>query len=153
SWVSDLLTATARDPNLRAVLVDAVTDPYRLAVLDDGDVADVQRGLHRDAAALPAGTLLVGLDVLRDEVDALDDDALAARVDAQYLARRALVLAGEDDHLVALADLHQSTSGASEMMRMNFFSRSSRPTGPKMRVPRGSPPSRMSTAAFSSKRM
>ena len=33
----------------------------------------------------------------------------------------------------------QSTSGASEMIFMNFFSRSSRPTGPKMRVPRGSP--------------
>ena len=31
----------------------------------------------------------------------------------------------------------QSTSGASETMRMNFLSRSSRPTGPKMRVPRG----------------
>ena len=31
----------------------------------------------------------------------------------------------------------QSTSGASDTMRMNFLSRSSRPTGPKMRVPRG----------------
>src|SRR5580658_4645520 len=39
------------------------------------------------------------------------------------------------------------------MIRMNRFSRSSRPTGPKMRVPRGSPPSRISTAAFSSNRM
>src|SRR5579884_1972611 len=36
---------------------------------------------------------------------------------------------------------------------MNFFSRSSRPTGPKMRVARGSPWSVMSTAAFSSNRM
>ena len=46
-----------------------------------------------------------------------------------------------------------STSGASEMIFMNRLSRSSRPTGPKMRVPRGSPSARMSTAAFSSKRM
>src|SRR5665213_850943 len=46
-----------------------------------------------------------------------------------------------------------STSGASEMIRMNFFSRSSRPTGPKMRVPRGSPPSLIRTAAFSSNLM
>ena len=46
-----------------------------------------------------------------------------------------------------------STSGASEMIFMNRLSRSSRPTGPKMRVPRGSPPSLMITAAFSSKRM
>src|SRR3989454_63648 len=35
---------------------------------------------------------------------------------------------------------------------MNFLSRSSRPTGPKMRVARGSPWSVMSTAAFSSNR-
>src|SRR5215467_7611309 len=39
------------------------------------------------------------------------------------------------------------------MIRMKRFSRSSRPTGPKMRVPRGSPPSLIRTAAFSSKRM
>src|SRR5260370_34725889 len=39
------------------------------------------------------------------------------------------------------------------MIRMKRFSRSSRPTGPKMRVPRGSPPSLISTAAFSSNRM
>ena len=32
---------------------------------------------------------------------------------------------------------HHRTSGASETIRMNFLSRSSRPTGPKMRVPRG----------------
>ena len=39
------------------------------------------------------------------------------------------------------------------MIFMNRLSRSSRPTGPKMRVPRGSPSWRISTAAFSSKRM
>jgi hypothetical protein len=39
------------------------------------------------------------------------------------------------------------------MIFMNFFSRSSRPTGPKMRVPRGSPSVLRITAAFSSKRM
>ena len=38
-------------------------------------------------------------------------------------------------------------------MRMNFLSRSSRPTGPKIRVPRGCFCSLMSTAAFSSKRV
>jgi hypothetical protein len=36
---------------------------------------------------------------------------------------------------------------------MNFFSRSSRPTGPKTRVPTGSPALSMMTAALSSKRM
>jgi len=39
------------------------------------------------------------------------------------------------------------------MIFMKRFSRSSRPTGPKMRVPRGFCCSLMSTAAFSSKRM
>src|SRR5919199_1457504 len=39
------------------------------------------------------------------------------------------------------------------MMRMKRLSRSSRPTGPKMRVPRGVWSSLMRTAAFSSKRM
>ena len=46
-----------------------------------------------------------------------------------------------------------NNAGASETMRMNLRSRSSRPTGPKMRVPRGCIWSLMSTAAFSSKRM
>ena len=47
---------------------------------------------------------------------------------------------GRDDDLVALLDLrgHQSTSGASEMIFMWFLARSSRGTGPKMRVPIGS---------------
>ena len=48
--------------------------------------------------------------------------------------------AGDDDDLVALLDLrgHHSTSGASEMIFMWFLARSSRGTGPKMRVPTGS---------------
>ncbi len=45
------------------------------------------------------------------------------------------------------------TSGASETIFMNFFSRSSRATGPKMRVAAGSPASLTMTAALSSKRM
>ena len=78
----------------------------------------------------------------------------SARVGRDDLAPGALVLAGDDHDRVALLDLHgYNTSGASEMIFMKRLSRSSRPTGPKMRVPRGSPPSLMITAAFSSKRM
>src|SRR5690606_7657903 len=44
----------------------------------------------------------------------------------------------------------QITSGASEMIFMNRLSRNSRPTGPKIRVPRGSPSFLRITAAFSS---
>src|SRR4051812_20965038 len=45
------------------------------------------------------------------------------------------------------------TSGANDTIFKNFFSRSSRATGPKTRVPTGSPVSLMSTAAFWSKRI
>ena len=48
---------------------------------------------------------------------------------------------------------HHSTSGASETIFAKFFSRSSRPTGPKIRVPRGFICRSISTAAFSSKPM
>ena len=65
----------------------------------------------------------------------------------------ATVLAAQHAYAVTLLEFHHNTSGASEMIRMNFLSRSSRPTGPKMRVPRGSPSFFRITAAFSSKRM
>src|SRR6185312_4118177 len=65
--------------------------------------------------------------------------------------------AGGDDHLVALADLlhgiSYSTSGASETIFMNRSVRSSRVTGPKMRVPIGSSFGFSSTAALVSKRI
>ena len=45
------------------------------------------------------------------------------------------------------------TSGANETIFKNFLSRNSRATGPKTRVPTGSPASLISTAAFWSKRI
>src|SRR6202040_1087143 len=62
---------------------------------------------------------------------------------------------GEDDDLVALADFrgHHNTSGASEMIFMWFLARSSRGTGPKMRVPTGSICGLINTAALRSNRM
>src|SRR5690606_6287653 len=100
---------------------------------------------------------------------ALDHHAVLLRQHAQYRALLAGVVAADDLHPVtathvqllphdrrlapSLPDRHQSTSGASDTIFMNRFSRSSRPTGPKMRVARGSPASLMMTAALSSKRM
>jgi hypothetical protein len=52
--------------------------------------------------------------------------------------------------LIFMVAMSQSTSGARLMIFMKRFSRSSRPTGPKMRVPRGSPSFLRITAAFSS---
>ena len=47
----------------------------------------------------------------------------------------------------------QTTSGANEMIFINCFSRSSRATGPKIRVPRGLFCSLIRTAAFRSNLM
>src|SRR5271163_4359650 len=71
---------------------------------------------------------------------------------------------GHDLHHVSVADAEccrlflyfshgYHTSGASEMILVNFLSRNSRATGPKTRVPIGSFASLINTAALSSKRM
>src|SRR5690606_13548918 len=145
------------DPHLLAgLLVDLVADPGGVPlVVEDHHVRDVDGGLlGHDAAGLgppPAG---LDLGVLADPVHTLDQHPVELGVDRDDLAPRAAVLTGDHLDHVVLPDLHaHSTSGASEMIFMNRLSRSSRPTGPKMRVPRGSPPSRRITAAFSSKRM
>src|SRR5918997_6930552 len=168
---SEVLTGAPRDPDAAAFLVLAVADPGRLVLrVDHHHVAHVDGSLLRDDPAR-LGTTLVGADpgVLLDPAHALDEDLLQLRVGGDHPALGALVLAGQHHDGVALLHLHRrrlglglgrrvllgshghSTSGASEMIRMKRLSRSSRPTGPKMRVPRGSPLSRMMTAAFSSK--
>ncbi|MOA64627.1 hypothetical protein D3C78_1907420 [compost metagenome] len=75
-----------------------------------------------------------------DQVDALDGRTGLGRENLEDLASFAFVLASQDDDLIALFDLgsHYSTSGASEMIFMWFLARSSRGTGPKIRVPIGS---------------
>src|SRR5690606_35326137 len=104
------------------------------------DVADVDRRLGLDDAALLGATArLPDLLVLLDVVDALDQHTVAVVQHLDDTAGLAAVLAGNDLDLVVLADaLHgYRTSGARETIRMNLRSRSSRATGPKMRVPRG----------------
>ena len=68
-----------------------------------------------------------------------DASALFRGEELEHLALLALVGARDDDDDVAAFDvkfLHgQRTSGASEMIFMKFLARSSRATGPKMRVP------------------
>ena len=131
--------------------LDLVADADLLALVHQHHVAGVDGHVLVDDAALLVGT--ARLRVLRRRVDAVHDDLVGLREDVLDLALLALVLAG--DHLdgVTLLELHHNTSGASDTMRMNLRSRSSRPTGPKMRVPRGVMSSLMRTAAFSSKRM
>src|SRR5690606_8262464 len=92
---------------------------------------------------------LLGALVALDDVGTRDDDA-AILADVEDAALDALVLAGHDDHEVVLLETytHQITSGASETIFMKRLPRSSRATGPKMRVPIGSPSLLMRTALF-----
>jgi hypothetical protein len=93
----------------------------------------------------------IRLDMLLDAIDPFDEDMLGVGT-AQNGAALSLVFAGDDDHVVALTnlfhDLPYSTSGASETIFMNRSPRSSRVTGPKIRVPIGSILLFRSTAAL-----
>src|SRR5206468_11462187 len=84
--------------------------------------------------------LLRRLAVARVDVDARHDHLAVLGHGPDDFAGATLVLAGQDHDAVAFLDLlrgHHSTSGASEMIFMCFLARSSRTTGPKIRVPIG----------------
>src|SRR5665648_576553 len=97
-------------------------------------VADVDRGLERlDATGPGAAARLAGTDMLGHPLHTLDDKTVGVLEDLQDASLLAAVATRDDDDEVALLDLGhgQSTSGANEMIFMNFLSRSSRPTGPR----------------------
>src|SRR5690606_14882124 len=120
--------------------------------IGDRDIRQVDRAFLADEAAFLRTRLLLMADM---DVHAADNRTLVLRADGEHFARLALVTAGENDDAVALLDLrsHHNTSGASEMIFMWFFARSSRGTGPKIRVPIGSPSLLTRTAALRSKRI
>src|SRR3954449_2337014 len=155
----DLCAGSLGDARPLAVGGHGRADPGRLLLLgvQQRHVGDVDRALALDDARLGVGVQRRRALVALDDVQPRDLDALPGLLGAQDLAGLALVLAADDDHLVVAADAHlvghQSTSGASEMIFMKPPSRSSRATGPKMRVPRGLFWASMITAAFSSKAM
>src|ERR1017187_5340727 len=100
--------------------------------------------------------LLRLLQVTLDHGNAFDAGPLLYGQDLKNLALLAFVGTGDDDDDFAAFDMEflhgQRTSGASEMIFMKFLARSSRATGPKMRVPRGLPSASMMTIALLSKR-
>src|SRR3954451_2465919 len=152
----DQLSRLGRNADLLAV-THFEADAGRLATLGIGDrnVRDMQR---RFLALDPAlRTRLRRLAVTRVHIHARPDDLHFLGNRANDFARLALVLAGEDDDLVALTDLGSghgySTSGARLMIFMCLRARSSRTTGPKIRVPIGSSFLLTSTAALLSKRI
>src|SRR5690606_31536021 len=107
----------------------------RLGV-EQHDLAQIQGGRLLDDAAL---LLRGGLHVALHEVHPLDDHRVALHEHLAHPSALALVVAADDDHLVAYSyPLHSRTSGASEMIFMKRRARSSRATGPKMRVTTGS---------------
>src|SRR5437899_2381140 len=141
--VVHLLAAAAADTHTPAVLELLAADPDRLVALaaEHHDVRDGERRLLLDDAttALLSARLLMALD----DVQSLDEHVPVVGRDARYLTALPALAAGHHQHRIALFDLElrrhlQRTSGASEMIFMNFLARSSRATGPKMRVPIGS---------------
>src|SRR3954447_7775153 len=149
----DLCSRALGNAYLLAIGLNLETHAGRLAVLADiGDVGQVDRRLlGDDAALLGLGLLLVTLH----HVDATHQRLVLGGADLEYFAGAALVAAAQHHDLVTFPDLgrHHSTSGASEMIFMWFLARSSRGTGPKIRVPTGSICGLISTAAFLSKRI
>src|SRR5687768_16369946 len=143
------------NPHLLAVLLlEADTGGLAVLRIGHGDLADRHRRWRAVDAALRIG--LARLAVARGDVDAVDYDLAELRHDLGHRAGAALVLAREHDDAVALLDLrgaHHSTSGARLMIFMKPFERSSRTTGPKIRVPIGSSFLLTSTAALVSKRI
>src|SRR5919204_2223971 len=152
----DRLAAAAAGARLAAVAEDLDAQPRGLvaARAHDEHVGERQRPLALDDAAL--AQLLRRALVLLDHVDVLDEHASLFAEYAQHLAALAPLAAGDDADGVAATNvnaLHQMTSGAREMILVNCRSRSSRATGPKMRVPTGFSSALMRTTAFRSKRM
>src|SRR5258705_428698 len=117
-------------------------------------VGEGQRALALDDAALPQ--LLRRPLVLLHHVELLDQHPPGGRQHPQHLPALAALPTGNDRHRVAASHVHlkhQMTSGASEMILVNCRSRSSRATGPKMRVPTGFSSGLIRTTALRSKRM
>src|SRR4029450_13466522 len=120
-------------------------------------VGQMQGRLALDDAALPK--LLGRLLVLLHEIEPLHHHAALPGHHPQDLAALAALPARDDHHGVALPYVRlrhrvpQMTSGASETILVNCLSRSSRATGPKMRVPTGLSSALRSTTALRSKRM
>ena len=80
--------------------------------------------------------------VLLDDSHSLDEDLFFPREYSKNFSFSTAMIAANHFNMIApfymeLRSIHQSTSGASDTIFMKFFSRNSRATGPKMRVPRG----------------
>src|SRR5262245_23828517 len=152
----DRFAAALADADLAPVAEPLDPAPRRLVApaAHHQHVGERQRALALDDATLPQ--LLGRPLVLLHHVELLDQHPPIDRQHAQHLAALAPLPTGDDRHRVSASHvhlLHQMTSGASEMILVNCRSRSSRATGPKMRVPTGFSSGLIRTTALRSKRM
>src|SRR3954462_2274436 len=94
--------------------------------------------------------------MLLDQPHAFDQHPLLARDHLEHLPGRTSKVPRDDLDVVAFSDMQldavHNTSGASETIFMKLRSRSSRATGPKIRVPRGFKSLSITTIALLSKR-
>src|ERR1700687_2314036 len=146
---SDHFLVRLVEANLAAVVEPAKADPVRL----QGDRVPDRNVGHVDRRFLGHDTALLILHRVRPRmplhlVDARDYYMLVVD-DLGHVTALALVAPGDHDRVVALLDLANGhrTSGASDTIFMKRSVRSSRVTGPKMRVPIGSSLGGGSTAA------
>src|SRR5260370_14636287 len=160
------LAANARPAGFAAgYMIDVMRHPHRLvaARAHQHDVGCLDRTLALVDAALD---LLprVGTRLTFDHHHVLHQDLARLAIHREHAALFALVTAGNHFDRVFLLDIdpywlgqfpfcdcHQITSGASETIFMNFFSRSSLATGPNTPVPTRSPPSLINTSPVPSK--
>src|SRR5262249_32607578 len=157
-WLSLVLNDLAGalgEANLAPVVQGFETDAGGFAVsgIFQRQVGDVDGCLLGDDATLLLSRLAL---VPAHQVDPAHQRPTLPGYDLEHLALLALVAAGEHHHLVTLLDLgrrHHSTSGARLTIFMWFLALSSRVTGPKIRVPIGSPCGLISTPPLRSKRM
>src|ERR1051325_3874920 len=116
----------------------------------------MDRPFPLDDGPLGAALISILLQALLDHHQALDNDPVFLPLDLEDLSALAAFLTRDDHHQIPffyVKILHtQITSGASEIIFMNFLSRNSRATGPKMRVPRRLLSLSMMTIALVSKR-
>src|SRR3989344_1168921 len=139
-----------------AVLLHGHADACRLAALGTNQHHLCRRHRRRELHFLALLARTARAQVFDRQVHAFDRQHPKPRERLQHFAGLAAVLAANDHPFVAGFDLHRvySTSSASEMIFASPRLRSSRATGPKMRVPLGSLVSlSTSTMALSSKRM
>src|SRR5882757_5927124 len=156
----DFFAAGLEDANLLAISQNLEAHAIGLAGrrVEKREIGLLDR--HRLVDDTTRGSLQrVRLHVLLDHVDAFDDDLLLVDAFGDGAALTLVATGGHDD-LVTLADLVHgvslycggaySTSGASDTIFMKRSERSSRVTGPKMRVPIGSSLALSNTAALPS---